>query len=146
MTRGIGIFAATALAIAVFALAPNSAIAQSYSGNRPMTWNITFGHTGTVTYCLTLTDDGSAGFPHSGPAILNGSGEDNLEGFFQVVSNELVATFYVPGSNESIAGLVFAAPSSKGTIGKGFGEFVSGAYTDMGPLVFGKNGGCENSE
>jgi hypothetical protein len=147
MMNNLRTLVAMAFAAAAFAMMPSRAMAQNYSGNWPLTWNITFGHTGTITYCLTLTDNGSAGFPHSGPAVLNGSGEDNLEGLFQIVNNHLVVTFYVPGSDASIAGLVFVGSAGKsGDIGKGFGELVSGAETNLGPLMFGKKNGCGNTD
>jgi hypothetical protein len=148
MTKSIGLLTATAFAILAFTFSPSTAAAQSFSGNWPITWNVTFGppRGGTFTYCLTLTDDGSAGFPHSGSAVLNGSGETNLAGLFQVINNQLVATFYFPGGY-IIDPVVFVVPvTSKGNIGKGFGETPNGAYTANGPLVFGKKNGCGDSQ
>jgi len=143
MLKHIGMFTATALAIVAFALAPNTLMAQSYSGNWPMHWDVTYPgppFDGHFKYCLTLTDDGSAGFPHSGPAVLNGSGQSNVPGVFQVINNELVATFLVVGSGEELSGWVFVGPASNGNIGKGFGNLTWDTIT--GTLVFGKKGAC----
>ena len=118
-------------------------MAQSYSGNWPITWNVTYPgppSTGVHTFCLTLTDNGSVGFPHSGPAVLNGDGDDDVQGVFQVINNELVATFLIGTANGELDTLIFAAPARKGTIGKGFGDESFNTVT--GPLVFGAKGGC----
>ena len=61
---------ATALAVAVFALTSSAAMAQSYTGDWPAT--VTQSQRSNGTYCVTLTDDGSYGWPHSGEAELNG--------------------------------------------------------------------------
>jgi len=141
MTRSIRTFIVMTLPILAFALTPSAARAQSFSGNWPLTETLKqFNETNT--YCLTLTDNGSEGFPHSGLATLNGSGFSDFSGIFQVVNNVLVATFYVPDDNGSLSGLVFVAPASKGDIGKGFQELVSGAETVTGALVFGTKNGC----
>ena len=146
MTRSIRIFMAIAVPVLAFALTPRAATAQSYTGNWPMTETVTGQFAGTYTYCLTLTDNGTDGFPHSGPATLNGSGFTNLTGIFQVVNNLFVATFYVQSGEGSLSGLVFVGPASKGTISKGFGESVSGAATVTGKLTFGTKGDCGNSQ
>jgi len=146
VTRNISTLMATAIAIVTFALTSSAASAQSFSGNWPLAeHNVYPGvppFNGNESYCLTLTDNGSFGFPHSGPATLNGNGFSNFAGIFQVVNNLLVATFYVPDDNGSLNGLVFVAPASKGNIGKGFGELVSGAVTVTGTLVVGTKGNC----
>ncbi|MFY9741444.1 MAG: hypothetical protein WA252_12995 [Candidatus Sulfotelmatobacter sp.] len=148
MTKTVGVFAPLALAIVAFALAPSSAQAQSYSGDFSLTWSVSYGYgLGNHTYCLKLTDNGSFGFPHSGPAAVTGDYVvTHAQGFFQVINNELVATFYVPGGEE-IGDVVFVAAARNGDIGDGFAEYsASGAYTDSGALTFGKKGGCDNSQ
>lgn len=148
MTKKIGVLTATALAIVAFALAPGSAAAQSYSGDYPLTWNVSYGYgLGNHTYCLGLTDNGSFGFPHSGPARVTGNFVViNAQGFFQIINNQLVVTFYVPGGEE-IGDVVFVGPAVNGQIGKGFGEYAaSGAYTDSGALTFGARGGCDSGQ
>ena len=142
MARNIRTFVAIALPIVALALTSSAAMAQSFSGNWPMTETLVGQFKGTYTYCLTLTDNGSDGVPHSGPATLNGNGFSNLPGTFQVVNNLLVATFYEQGGTGSLNGLVFVGPASKDNIGKGFGQLVSGAATVTGKLVFGAKGGC----
>ena len=89
----------------------------------------------------------SFGFPHSGPTKVTGDYVvTRTQGFFQVINNELVATFYVPGGEE-IGDVVFVAPASKADIGDGFAEYAaSGAFTDSGALIFGKKGSRDNSQ
>jgi len=147
VTRNMGVFATAALAIVAFALAPSSALAHSYSGAWRLTWNISFGHPGRHSYCLALTDDGSFGFPHSGPATVTGDYVvTDSQGFFQVINHELVATFDVPGGEE-VGDIVFVGPASNGHIGDGFAEYdASGAFTDSGPLKFSKKDSCEDGD
>ena len=142
MTRITRTLIELALLIVAFALAPSGAAAQSYTGNRQMTEIVTGQFKAKYTYCLALTDNGSEGFAHSGPATLNGSGFTNLPGIFQVVNGLLVATFYVQSGQGSLSGLVFVGPASNGNVFKGFAESVSGAATITGTLVFGTVGGC----
>jgi hypothetical protein len=147
MMKNIGLFAAAALAIMAFALMPTTAMAQSYSGSYELTWNISAGFSGTHTYCLTLTDNGTGGFPHSGPATVTGDYiVTSAEGSFAVINNELEVTFDVPSGFE-VGSVVFVGPATKGTIGNGFGEYnAAGAFIDLGPLTFGKAGGCTNDK
>lgn len=142
MTRITRTLIAMALPIVAFALVPRAAVAQSYTGNRQITETITGEFKGTYTYCLALTDNGSEGFPHSGLATLNGDGFTNLQGIFQVVNGLMVATFYVQSGGGSLSGLVFVGSASKGNVGNGFGESVSGAATVTGKLVVGAKGSC----
>jgi hypothetical protein len=147
MVKNIGVLAAAALAIAAFAFAPSTATAQSFSGSYLLTWNITVGFAGTHTYCLTLTDNGSGGFPHSGPATVTGNYviDPSAEGSFAVINNELVVTFYIPGGEAEVGEVTFVAPANKGNIGDGFGEYgAAGAFTDLGTLTVGKAGSCAN--
>ena len=55
-----------ALAIAVLALMSSAAMAQSYTGKWPAT--VTKSQRNNGKNCITLTDDGSYGFRHSGEA------------------------------------------------------------------------------
>jgi hypothetical protein len=122
--KKISVFATTALAIVVFAFAPGSATAQSYSGTWKVSWDVTFPNPpfdGIVyTYCMKLTDNGSIGFPHSGLATLNGSGVSNLSGVFQVINNEFVATFLEGTGNGELDTQLFVGPGHNGKIGAGF--------------------------
>jgi len=140
--KNVGLLAAAALAIAVFALAPNRAAAQSYSGDFSITWDVTYPQkfSNTYTFCLKLTDNGSVGFPHSGPATLTSTGSPNVTGVFQVINRELVATFLEGTDNGEIDTQIFVAPASKGTIGNGFGEESLVGLT--GTADFGKKNSC----
>jgi len=119
-----------------------AAPAASYSGN----WLVTVSHAirSNGTYCLTLTDDGSLGWPHSGEASLTSQVSGNLPyGTFQVIDHFLVATFEQEGGEGQNAGLVFTAPAKNGTVGKGVYEQVyGGEESDSGDAAFGKKGGC----
>lgn len=143
MMRNIRTFMAMALPIVAFALTPGAAVAQSYTGNWPATVSHSTGSNGT--YCLTLTDNGSNGWPHSGQATTVEDGT-TLYGTFQLIGGLLTVTIQSYGSYED-AGLVFVAPASKGTIGKGvFDDVYSGEEIDSGALAFGAKNGCSNSE
>jgi hypothetical protein len=144
--KNVDVFAAAALAIAVFALAPSRAAAQSYGGKFPITWDVTYPQqfSNTYTYCLKLTDNGSVGFPHSGPATLTSTGSPNVEGVFQVINGEFVATFLEGTGNGELDTEIFVAPASKGTIGNGFGEESLVGLT--GTADFGKKNSCPASD
>jgi hypothetical protein len=143
--KNVGVLAAATLAIAIFALAPNRAAAQSYSGKFPITWDVTYPQqfSNTYTYCLKLTDNGSVGFPHSGPATLISTGNPNVTGVFQVIDGELVATFLEGSDTGELDTQIFVAPASKGAIGNGFGEESSVTLT--GTADFGKKNSCPAS-
>ncbi len=145
MMKNVGVLAAAALAIAVFALAPNRAAAQSYSGKFPSTWAVTYPpqFSNTYTFCLKLTDNGSVGFPHSGPATLTSTGNPNVTGVFQVINGEFVATFLEGTGNGELDTQIFVGPASKGTIGNGFGE--ESFINLSGTADFGKKNSCSTS-
>jgi len=131
---------AMALPILAFALMPSAATAQSYSGNWPIT--ITHSQRANGTYCLTLTDDGDFGWPHSGEATVTGF--EAIFGTFQLIDGLLVVTIDVPGSGAEPASLLFTAHASRGNIGKGVYEIAQGEEIDSGVLVFGAKNGCSN--
>lgn len=112
----------------------------SYSGN----WPVTVTHSrSNGTGCLTLTDNGSLGFRHSGPASLTFNGTQYTFGTFQLINRDLVATIQSQGGSGQNEGLVFAASASNGNIGQGFYEGVyAGEAIASGVLVFGPKGGC----
>jgi len=142
MIRNIRTLIAMTLPILAFALTPSAARAQSYSGSYPLTeTHVQFGF-GNSSYCLTLTDNGTLGFPHSGPATVTGESVGSVPGVFEVINNILVATFTIPGDEGETAGLVFVGRASNGNIGNGFAEDVSGAENIAGALAFGVKGGC----
>jgi hypothetical protein len=144
--KNLSVLAASALAIAIFALAPNRAAAQSYTGNFLITWDVTYPQkfSNTYTYCLKLTDNGSVGFPHSGPATLTATGSPNVTGVFQVINGEFVATFLEGSDTGELDTQIFVAPASKGMIGNGFGEESSVTLT--GTADFGKKNSCTTSD
>jgi len=114
---------------------------RSFSGNWPVTVSQSRGANGT--YCLTLTDNGSLGWRHSGPASLTGVGSGTLQGTFQLIEHTLVVTIQSQGGSGQNEGLVFAGSAGSGNIGKGFYTGVyGGEEIDSGVLAFGTKGGC----
>jgi hypothetical protein len=142
MTRITRTFIAMALPIVAFALMPRASMAQSYSGNWPMT--VSHSHYANGRYCVALTDDGSLGWPHSGAASLvplNGT----YPGQFQVIDGLLTVTIPAPaGSNLSF--LLFTARASDGHIGKGVYNLAYGGFFDSGVLVFGAKNRCSDRQ
>ncbi|MGA2424399.1 MAG: hypothetical protein ABSG07_10370 [Terriglobales bacterium] len=138
MTRNIRRFIVMALPIVAFALTSSAAMAQSYSGNWPMT--VTKSQYANGTYCVALTDDGSAGWPHSGGAVLVPE-TGTYPGIFQVIDGLLTVNIPAPaGANLSF--LLYTARASGGHIGKGVYNLAYGGFNDSGVLVFGAKGGC----
>ena len=146
MTRHIRIFMATVLPIVAFALTPSAAMAQSYSGNWPVT--VTQSQHSNGTYCLTLNDTGKLGWPHSGEASLAIKKGDTLPyGTFQVIDGLLAVTIEAPGATGQNAGLVFIGHASGGHISKGvYDQVYGGEESDSGVLTFGVKGGCGDSQ
>ncbi len=130
------------IAVATAMVVPaNAAMARGYSGNWPVTVSHSRGANGTG--CLTLTDNGSLGWRHSGQASLTFGGINFTFGTFQLIDGELIATIQSQGGSGQNEGLVFAASAGNGNIGKGFYEGVyGGEEVDSGVLVFGAKGGC----
>ena len=117
-----------------------AAKAQSSSGNWPLT--VSHSQRSNGTYCLTLTDDGSLGWPHSGLASLVGGGGKLPYGTFQLIDHILVVTIQQQGGSQN-AGLVFVAPVVNGNIGKGtYDQVYGGEEFDSGVLMVGVKGGC----
>ena len=138
MTRHIRRLIAITLAIAAFALTTSAAVAQSYTGNWPVT--VTQSQRDNGTYCVSLTDNGSGGFPHSGEAVLNGQ-NNPYGGYFTVVDGLITVTFTYPsGEGDCCSFLVFTAHANNGKIGKGVYNYFG--LTDIGLLSFGKKDGC----
>lgn len=141
MTRNIRLFMAAALPIMAFALTPGAARAQSYTGNWPATVTHSKGSNGT--YCLSLTDNGSLGWPHSGQATTV-EGNSTLYGTFQVIGGLITVTIESQGSYQN-AGLVFVAQASNGTIGRGvYDDVYNGEEIDSGVLAFGAKNSCSS--
>ena len=128
-----------AMAIVAFALAPTAATAQSYSGNWPDT--VTHSQSGNGRYCITLHDDGSLGWPHSGEATLSPS-EGTYPGTFQVISGLIMITFPQPGGTGELGALFFVAHASNGLLTSGTYEQFYGAEIDSGVSTFGVKNTC----
>ena len=140
MTRNIRIFMAMAMPIVALALTPSAAMAQSYSGNWPL--KVTHSQHSNGKYCVTLTDDGSLGWPHSGEASVTIGGTP-LFGTFQLIDGLLTVTFEDPGGTGQNAGLVFVGRAAKGNISKGvYDEVYGGEEFDSGVLLVGARNGC----
>ncbi len=138
MTRNIRRFIVTAFTVAAFALTASAEMPQSYTGNWPTT--VTGSQRNNGTDCITLTDDGSYGFPHSGEAVVNGQ-ENPYGGYFTVVNGLMTVTFTYPsGEGDCCNFQVFTARASNGHIGKGVFNYFG--LTDIGVLAFGKKDGC----
>jgi hypothetical protein len=129
---------AMAFVVAAFALMTSAAMAQSYTGDWPAT--VTHSQRSNGAYCISLTDDGSYGAPHSGEASLIGS-NNPYPGYFTVVDGLLTVTFTYPsGEGDCCDFQVFTARASDGQIGKGVFNYFG--LTDIGLLSFGKKNSC----
>jgi hypothetical protein len=110
-------------------------MATSFSGNWPLTVTHSLHFNGT--HCLTLTDDGSYGWPHSGPARLGSN-----SGLFEVIGRLILVSIDDGGFYQN-AGSVYAAAVRNGHIGAGgFEEIYGGETADSGKVVFGMKGAC----
>ena len=129
---------AMAFVVAAFGLMTSAAMAQSYTGDWPAT--VTHSQRSNGAYCISLTDDGSYGAPHSGEASLIGS-NNPYPGYFTVVDGLLTVTFTYPsGEGDCCDFQVFTARASDGQIGKGVFNYFG--LTDIGLLAFGKKNSC----
>ena len=137
MTRHIGSIA-TVFVVAAFAFTTSAAMAQSYTGAA----TVTHSQRDNGKNCISLTDDGSYGFRHSGEAVLNGQ-NNGYPGYFTVVEGLMTVTFTFPsGEGDCCDFEMFTAPASKGQIGKGVFNYLG--LTDIGVVTFGKKDGCSN--
>ena len=124
----------------VLALTPGAAKAQSYTGHWPAA--VSMSQHANGPYCITLRDDGSFGWPHSGAATLVPP-EGTDEGSFQVINGILTVTFGAPAGTGGADALIFTAPASHGQIGsKGSYEEFFGLVVDSGLLTFGAKDTC----
>jgi len=122
------------------ALAAPNAMAASYTGNWPIT--VMDSQHGNGSYCLTVKDDGSLRFPHSGFVSLTGPGGNLPFGTFELIGHFFTVTVEQQGETEN-AGLVFVAHASRGTIGNGiYDQVYGGEEFDSGMAAFGAKGGC----
>ena len=128
---------AAALAILVSARASQAA-GVSYTGHWPVI--VTGSHHADGTYCLRLTQNRG----RMGQASLIGQRViGTLNGSFEIIGPTLVATLQTQSNTGQNAGLVFAARTANGTLGRGFFENVYGGEDfDSGNIVFGAKNGC----
>lgn len=139
MTRKIRSIAMT-FVLAISALT-SAALAQSYTGDWPA--SVTHSQRDNGKNCISLNDDGSYGFPHSGEAKLNGY-KNPYPGYFTVVDGIITVTFtYTSGEGDCCAYQVFTARASNGQIDSS-GVFNYLGITDIGRVRFGKKGGCSS--
>jgi hypothetical protein len=130
---------AMAFVVAAFALFTSAAMAQNYTGNWPAT--VSHSQRDNGKNCISLTDDGSYGFPHSGEAKLNDY-NNPYPGYFTVVDGLITVVFtYQSGVGDCCAYQVFTAQASNGKIDSS-GVFNYLGITDTGRLTFGKKNGC----
>jgi hypothetical protein len=122
-------------------LSTQGALAGGYSGSWPIT--VTHAKYGNGSYCLTIKDDGSLGFQHSGFVSLQAPGNTLPFGTFQLIGHLLTVTVEAQGGSGQNAGLVFVAPASAGSIGNGiYDEVYGGEAFDSGKAAFGAKDGC----
>lgn len=141
MTRHIR-FIAAAVTVAAFALTSSAAMAQSYTGNWPVT--VTESQRSNGTYCISLSDETNNGFPNGGEATLNGK-ENPYGGYYTVVEGLITVTFTYPsGEGDCCNFQVFTAHASNGRIGKGVYNYFG--IADIGQLIFGKKDACTDSQ
>jgi hypothetical protein len=137
MTGIIRTFIAMALPIAALALTPSAAVAQSYSGDWPMT--VSHSKYDNGKHCLALTDNGVGG-GHSGEAVLVPQGTTYV-GQFTVINGVITVIIPKPVDGE-LEFLVYTASASNGQFGSGAYSLAYGGYFDSGALVFGTKNGC----
>ncbi len=73
-------------------------------------------------HCVALKDNGKAGWPHSGPAVIDG----RLPGEFQIIGHTLMVSVTDQGFTQN-ANSVFSAAVGNGNFGSGaFSEVYNG--------------------
>lgn len=145
--RTLAAVAALSAALSAGAAPAESA---SYTGN----WQVkltndvfptTLGYTGhgpDSTHCISLTDDGSVGWRHSGYAMLDHS--FNSSGQFAVIGNTILIYVYTLGSGQEPASLVFSGHAKNGEIGRkaAFDNIQGGESSDAADATFKAKGSC----
>lgn len=125
---------AAALSAAI-ASGPVAASSGSYSGNWPIIVTKSLFMNGS--YCLTVTDDGSQGWTHSGEATIPGYG-----GVFQVIHGKFIADIVEPAGEQNDT-MLFTSAGHNGTFGDGGVQLIAGGEPlDSGMMTVGQRGGC----
>lgn len=108
----------------------------SYTGRWPLT--VTHSTFTNGNYCLTVTDDGSEGWPHSGEATI----PEYQYGVFQVIHGKFMVDIVVPLQGQNGV-LVFTSAGHNGSFGNGAAVLIEGGEPlDSGVMTVGKRGGC----
>jgi len=131
-----------ALAAALTTVASTSAaMATSYTGNWPYTISDSNGVDGN--YCLTVTDDGSFRWPHSGfGTVVDQNGISHFA-TFQVIANRFELAVQFQGGNGQDEGMVVTASAKNGIVGTGVvTDVLAGESVASGKVAFGAKGGC----
>jgi hypothetical protein len=130
-----------ALTAVSFAASASIAVASGFTGRWPVT--VSGARAGNGDYCVTLTDDGSYGWPHSGAASINtGLNGATQTGIFQLIGHTVVISIDNPGLTEN-AGTVYATRADKGALTDGaFSEMYGGESVNSGAITFGVKGHC----
>jgi len=92
------------------------------------------------THCLALTDDGSAGWKHSGYVLV----DSQYYGQFQVIGRSILIFVDMIGSGEEPATWAFTSIASKGDIDTngGFDYVQGGTSYNSADATFGTRGTC----
>jgi hypothetical protein len=108
---------------AAFAVTVSTTASMAASGSYTGTWplTITNGQYLNGTYCLTVTDDGSEGWKHSGSATI----PEYTYGVFQVINGKFMADIVVPAEGQNEV-LLFTASGRNGSISNGAAQQISG--------------------
>src|ERR1700679_3058218 len=124
-----------AVALAAIALSANSVSAAnvSYTGN----WQVHLtddvyvtsqgynGHGPDTTHCVSLTDDGTVGWKHSGYAELDGT--PHTSGQVSIIGNTIMIYFEASGGEGELATITLSGTAKNGTIGeRGAYEYLDG--------------------
>jgi hypothetical protein len=133
----LSLAAASAAALSMsFAAGAAMAASGGHSGNFPLT--VSHSQFLNGSYCLTVTDDGSGGWAHSGEATI----PQYTYGTFQVIQGEFMADIVVPAQGQNEV-LVFNGAGHNGSFGNGAAVLLSGGEPlDSGTMKVGTKGGC----
>lgn len=116
----------------------SAAMASSFSGNYPVT--VTHSKFSNFRHCLTLTDNGTLGWPHSGPAVLDG--RRDLGGSLQIIGPLIEVVTNQGGTIQNAAAVYSATVGYRKFDTGAFEQIYGGASSDSGVVAFGMKGGC----
>jgi hypothetical protein len=123
-------------ALAMAASTTAMAASGSYTGNWPLTITKSLFMNGT--YCLTVTDDGSEGWKHSGEATI----PEYPYGIFQVINGRFVAGIVEPAGGQNDV-LVLTSNGRNGAFDDGAAVLEAGGEPlDSGVMKVGTRDSC----